>query len=408
MIFKGTSRVVKTTFIIQGFYCFSLQLLSQYNTLFVASLGASGSDIGFINSLSALISGIVAIFIGLLIEVYSLKKIILFGFICDIIAMIIFISSRNWIMLIPAFILYAQIVRQMPIADMIFISFTEINMRATIVGFSRIFWSAIYIFAPLLAAIIVNFFGGINTEGIRPLYYLSLIFFLCALFIAYKSLDDVYLHGRNSVKKIFNLNVLAEKYREFFKDKRHLNLWILIRFFRDGFHYTLVLFISLWLVKFKNVDATILGFLSAVATFTSLIAQIPAGRLADRIGRKKAFYIFSTSFFLGIIVLLYSPTFEYLILASILGIGFGGIGGAAFTPFITMFWEATGTESRGRLYGLDAILSSSSRLYASIIAGLLWDYGFYNMILITPVLVDVIIVFPLIHAIPETLDGRNR
>lgn len=406
-MFKGMGRVVKITFIVQGFYYFSLQLLSQYNTLFAASLGAGGGEIGLINSLSALVAGIVALFVGLFIESYSLKKIILFGFVCDIVAMIIFISSRNWIMLIPAFILYAQIVRQMPIADMIFISFTKTNMRATIVSFSRIFWGAIYIFAPLLAATIVNLFGGISSEGIRPLYYISSILFTCSFLIAYKSLDDTYLHGGSKPSKNnFSLKILVSEYKGFLKGKGHLNRWILIRIFRDGFQYTLTLFIFLWLVTFKNATPTVLGVLNSIAIFTSLIAQIPAGRLADKIGRKRTYYLFSTLFFLGIVTLIYSKTFEHLILASILGIGVGGIGSAAFTPFITMFWEATGTESRGRLYGLDAVLSSSSRLYASIIAGLLWDYGFNNMILIIPVLIEIFIVFPLLYTIPETLENK--
>ncbi|MEM2136771.1 MAG: MFS transporter [Candidatus Methanomethylicia archaeon] len=406
-MFKGMGRVVKITFIVQGFYYFSLQLLSQYNTLFATSLGAGGGEIGLINSLSALVAGIVALFVGLFIESYSLKKIILFGFVCDIVAMIIFISSRNWIMLIPAFILYAQIVRQMPIADMIFISFTRTHMRATIVGFSRIFWGAIYIFAPLLAAAIVNLFGGISSEGIRPLYYISSILFTCSFLIAYKSLDDIYLHGVSKPSKNnFSLKILFSEYKGFLKGKGYLNRWILIRIFRDGFQYTLTLFISLWLVTFKNADPTILGILNSIAIFTSLIAQIPAGRLADKIGRKRTYYLFSTFFFLGIATLIYSQTFEHLILASILGIGVGGIGSAAFTPFITMFWEATETESRGRLYGLDAVLSSSSRLYASIIAGFLWDYGFNNMILIIPVLIEIFIVFPLLYTIPETLESK--
>jgi MFS family permease len=47
-----------------------------------------------------------------------------------------------------------------------------------------------------------------------------------------------------------------------------------------------------------------------------LFLQIPAGRLADRIGRKKAFYLFTPFYFLGTLLLITAPSSEYLIIAA--------------------------------------------------------------------------------------------
>lgn len=54
----------------------------------------------------------------------------------------------------------------------------------------------------------------------------------------------------------------------------------------------------------------------------------------------------ATFYCLGIVALILAPSPEYLVLASILGMGLGGIGGTALTTLLTMWWEAVPTESR--------------------------------------------------------------
>ncbi|MEM0084175.1 MAG: MFS transporter [Candidatus Methanomethylicia archaeon] len=401
-MFKRLDKRVKMTILVEGIYYFSIQMLSQYNVLFLSLLGASGFDIGFINFLGAFLASLFSIFMGFIMEFYSLKKIILCGLFFDIFAMLFFIFANNWIMLIPAFLMYTQVVRQIPIADMIFVSFTKPEERVTIMGFSRIFWGLLQVSAPLLAAFIVNYFGGINVYGIRPLYYISIIIFISIFIVIYIFFEEIYLSKSSEIRNFtLNLNSIVYGYRDFIRGKRDLILWIVVRLLRDGFQYSSVLFLPLWLVEFKGVDAFKLGILTTIAIFTSLVSQVPVGKLADRFGRKKAYYLFTLFYCLGVIILIYSPSFEYLILASILGIGIGGIGGAAFTPFITMFWEVVGTESRGKLYGLDGSISSLSRLYASIIVGLLWDFGFTSTVLIIPVIIEVFIVIPMLYVISE-------
>ncbi|MEM2465275.1 MAG: hypothetical protein QXL85_06655, partial [Candidatus Bathyarchaeia archaeon] len=113
------------------------------------------------------------------------------GLICDITAMVIFALANDWRLLIPAFILYSQIIRQIPLADVVFITFTEPHKRATLVGLSRIFCGIMSIFAPLIASTIVTYYGGINMHGIRPLYYISIPILSAVLLILYKGLDEI-------------------------------------------------------------------------------------------------------------------------------------------------------------------------------------------------------------------------
>lgn len=187
---------VKVILLVLGGYIFSVQLVSQYNVLYANALGASGLDIAFLSCISALTMGIASPFIGLAIERYSINKIMFFGFICDIIAMTIFIFATSWQMLIPGFILYTQIVRQMPIADIVIITYRKPNERATTIGLSRVFWTIIGVFASLTAAMMVTYCGGINVSGIRPLYPISIISLLASIFILYKGLEKTTLYGK--------------------------------------------------------------------------------------------------------------------------------------------------------------------------------------------------------------------
>jgi MFS family permease len=161
-------------------------------------------------------------------------------------------------------------------------------------------------------------------------------------------------------------------------------------------------FAPLWIVNVKGATPTMLGILSTLSSASAILLQVPAGRLADNIGRKKTFFIFTAFYCLGIITLILAPSPKYLMLASILGMGLGGIGGAALTPLMTMWWEGFPTENRGKVYGLEGIITASSRIPTMILGGILWDQGFKAQILLAPVLTELLIVLPLLYTVPET------
>jgi MFS family permease len=118
-------------------------------------------------------------------------------------------------------------------------------------------------------------------------------------------------------------------------------------------------FTSLWIVTVKRADPYILGIMGTAGALVSILLQLQAGRLADRIGRKRAFYIFRPFVYLGTLLLVFTPAArpEYLIVVGILGYiglagGGGGLGGVSFIPFITMNFEMVPKERRGRWLGI--------------------------------------------------------
>ena len=164
------------------------------------------------------------------------------------------------------------------------------------------------------------------------------------------------------------------------------------------------------MVDLMGASAYIYGATTIVAIIVALILSVPAGNLADKIGRKKTFFILAPFTWAGILLMLVvGPNPNYLILVAILGFIIGGgsvsgygIGGVSFTPFITMWWESIPREKRGRGFGLEGLITSGAAIPASIIAGILWDQGFKTLVLAVPVLLEAIFVIPLLATVPDT------
>lgn len=410
-MFKGLNKRIKIVLLTQSAYSFVTQFLIQYNALFAQSLGASGTDIGLIILMSAFILFIGSPYIGLAIERYSMKKMMLLGLICDLISMLFFITANVWYLLIPALAIYFSLFRQIAFADIIFITFIEPNKRATLMSFSRILWSIMAIFAPPIAASIVTYFGGINAHGIRPLYHISFVILLAIILILYMGMDEFFISSNPERNKA--THEMLNEYRRILEAESHLKYWLIIRFFRGGSISLLTTFAPLWVVNVKGGTAIILGTLLAISTICGLLMQFPAGWLADKIGRKKTFILFSIFYCLGLIILAFAPSYEYLVLASVFGIGIGGIegggmGGAANIPLMAMWWEAVPSTSRGRLYGLEGMIIATSKIFA-FIGGILWDWGLKILTILIPVLVEVLVIIPLLLSqIPETLQRLRR
>jgi len=403
---RGLTNKLKVLIVAQGLYNIPFSFCSQYNMLFAQALGASGSNIGLITAISALAMLIVSPLLGLTLERHSLKKIMILGLVCDTFALAIFALAGKWWMLIPGFILYGQLIRQVSIMDIFLITVTEPDRRGTLMGVSRVTWGVTGISASLIAAAVVTYFGGINAQGIRSLYYISIILLLFITIMVFFGLDETGLSNNRKNETLEEESGVRE-YLKFFRGEKHLKHWIVIRLCRDGFMSLQAIFVPLWMVNFKGADAAMLGVLSTLSAISSILMHIPAGKLADKIGRKKTFFLFSSLYCLGIITLILAPSFEFLVLAYILGWGMGGMGGVALTILMTMWWEGIPTENRGKLYGVEGIISASSRIPITAVGGILWDKGLQTMVLTLPVLAELFIVIPVMYTVPETFKNKN-
>jgi len=370
-------------------------------------LGANALELGMLSSITAAVSSVVSIPLGWATERYSVKRVMLLGFIFAALASILFASAGHWWMLIPAFIIGNKMIRIMPLTDIIFISATEPERRASVMSLSRVVWGVLNIFAPIIAAIVVARFGGINARGIRPLYYIQLILTTAVIILVGRFLQPLMRPADQKTEHTTEPGFLRG-YREFFRGERWLKRWVAMRIIRQFGINLAMPFIPLWMVNVKNATPYTLGVMGTIAILVALILHIPAGRLSDMTGRKKVYFLLRPFCYLGTILLILAPRPNYLIVVGILGaiamgggMG-GGIGGVSMTPFVTMFWEMVPQEKRGRWFGIEGLMNISA-IPASILGGFLWQQGYKIQVMLIPILLELLLVMPLLATIPDTL-----
>ncbi len=401
---RSLDKRFKVMLIAIGLYSWASNLTSKYNQLYITALGANPLELGSLNSVGGIVNSIISAPIGSFVDRYGVKKAIIMGLILSAIVSTIYSCATNWLMIIPAIILTQVSFRMIiPLTDIIFIETSRPKSRAQAMGLSRTVWAIPSILAPMIAAIIVSTFGGINDKGIRPLYVLQLISTLLIISLIIFMLEEPHIQ-HNVINKSRRITIIRD-FRELFKGEKWLREWIIIMsLWRFGASIAMP-FIPLWMVNVKGADPYILGIMSTAGLITSALLQIPMGTLADKIGRKKIFFLLRPFSYLGTLFLVFAPDPKLLILVGILGaLGLmDGLASVSFIPFITMYWETVPAEKRGRWFGFTGILNVLT-VPASIIGGLLWQIGLKEFVLLLPVLIEVLGIVPLLIRIPDTLD----
>ena len=407
-----------------GLHNWSRSLPAQYDQLYITALGANPIELGSLTTVGTAVNSIVSSPMGWAADKYGVKKVMTFGLALTMIAAGIYGLAVHWWMVIPAIIItQIGMMLIMPLTDTIFIGTTSSKQRATAIGFSRALWAIPCSFVPMVAALIVVAFGGINAQGIRPLYFIELILELLVLLLLVVMLKPLLpseqrkadAPAKNASGSGWEDAGFIGDLRKLFEGETKLKRWLLIYSLRNVSTRMAMPFVPLWIVTVKGADPYILGVMGTIGVLTSMFLQIPVGSLADKIGRKKAFLLLHPMLHLGTLLLILAPSPEYLTIVGLLGafglrvglVGAGGIGSLGQTPYITMFWEMVPAEKRGRWIGTANMFNILS-LPASILAGFLWQQGFMVWVLLFPLIVDVLFVLPLFFTVPETLEQSTE
>ena len=124
----------------------------------------------------------------------------------------------------------------------------------------------------------------------------------------------------------------------------------------------------LYVTNVKQVTVGRYGTLVAIQMITSILVYIPAGRIADRVGRKPFVILTFLSFALFPLAIVLASSFALLILAFVIG-GMREIGEPSRKAMIVDFAQE---RLRARSVGLYYLVRSLSVTPAAAIGGLLW------------------------------------
>lgn len=127
--------------------------------------------------------------------------------------------------------------------------------------------------------------------------------------------------------------------------------------------------IILYVTNVKGVSIAWYGTLIAFQMITSILVYLPAGRMADRIGRKPFVIATFLSFALFPLTVMLASSFTFLALAFVMG-GLREIGEPSRKAMIVDFAQE---GLRARSVGLYYLVRSLSITPAALVGGLLWN-----------------------------------
>jgi len=396
---RRQQRDWKVTMVRTSLRTFVYQMIFPYQSVYTVALGATATQLGMVTAAGMGIAGIMSPLIGWLIDRIGTKAIYLMGIGLLAASYLIYGVAQSWTIIIIAMGVYW-------IGDT-----TSIHSCATVCGNSlanedratgmslceTLAQGLLGIVAPMLGALLVATFGGVNVEGIRPLFFVSLLITVCAFFLILTQLSNRRWGSRAESKPHF-FGDLAQ----IFKQGHNLRRWIIIASLGWLPAGMVLPFTQVFAHEIKGAEGYILGAMVTGSALIPLVLGIPLGRLADKIGRKKVLYLVTPLFWASNLMLIWAPNTGFLIIAGILQ-GFLFI---CLTVTSAMTVELVPPEHMGKWLGVMRFFRLLLAAGMAYLAGAIWDHLGPQYIFLIAIGLDAAIRIPLLIGMPETLDLR--
>ena len=247
---------------------------------------------------------------------------------------------------------------------------------------------------PMLGALLVTRFGGINVSSIRPLFFISLVgtiatFVLASTQLSNRSWGGIAGGGFSLLRDLSQI----------FRQGRNLKRFLVIHsitFLPQGM---IIPFTQVFAREVKGADQFILGAMVTGLALTPFLLGIPLGRLADRIGRKKVLYLIAPFFWASNLILIWAPSPVFLVTAGVLQ-------GFIYINLVVtgaMNFELVPPEQMGRWVGISRFFRMLMAAITAFLAGAIWDNIGPQYLFLIVVGLDIVIRIPLLMGMPETL-----
>ena len=377
------------------------QMVFPYLSIYIVALGATGTQLGIVNSIGMIIAGICAPFTGWFIDRIGPKKIYLIGIGFLAVSYLTYGLAQSWEVTIIAMIGY-------------WVGFSTSNHScSTICGnclvnrdratgmliCETVAAGFLGMAGPMLATWLVTLYGGVNAAGIRPLFFSGLLVTIGTFFIVLTQLS-----GQKWVKAGSHKPHLLKDISRVLKGGRYLKKWLVIGAITQVPLGLVFPFTQVFAYQIKGANELVLGAMVTGSALASIIFAVPLGRLADRIGRKRVLYITIPLFWISNLILIWATSMAFLIIAGILQ-GFYFIGAPVVAAIER---ELVPPEQMGRWVGINRFFKMTLSAILALSAGVIWDRIGPQYIFILFVGIDMLIRMPLLISIPETLHVRLK
>ncbi len=376
------------------------RLIDPYLSVYIVALGATATQLGLVNSIGMAAAGIASPFLGTLMDRVGVKRVYLLTIVMLCLAYLTYSIAQSWIIIIFAMVAFWLGNSPSMQACGVICANSLINEeRATGMALCETASMGVLgIIAPMVGALLVTAFGGINVSGIRPIFYIALAANIATFFLIVFQLSDRRWGSAAGVSPNFFKGL-----NEVFRKGQNLKRWILISSITSLPMGMVMPFRQVFANEIKGADQYILGIMVTASGLVPIVLGIFMGRLADRIGRKKLMYLSIPFIWLSNLILIWAPNTGWLVVAGALQ-GFFMLSGL---PERAMSRELVPPEQMGRWLG---ILEFCKMIFAAgsvYLAGVVWDHIGPHYVFLIIIATDIFIRIPLLLGMPETLSMRK-
>ena len=370
-------------------------IVAPYLSVYTISLGASATQLGIVNSVGMASAGLVAPFIGWIIDRQGVRRVYLIGIVLLAASYAIYGIAGSWVIAALAMVVF-WLGKGLSGQSCSTICGNSIRNedRATAMSLCETVAAGVLgMLAPLIGAALVVRFGGVGAGGIRPLFFVSLAGTVGTFFLIYFLLPNRrWASGTSSMGLFRDL-------RSVFRSGTKLGRWLVI----DAIGFLpmgmVIPFAQPYAHELKGASEWVLGLMITAFAVTPLVLGIPVGRMADRIGRKPVLYATISLSWLSSVALILAPNSGILVLSGVL-LGFFTISSVTAGA---MAYELVPKAHMGRWLGLSWLTRMLLAAVAAYLAGWMWDRIGPQYVFLTAIALDVIVRMPLLISMPETL-----
>jgi MFS family permease len=367
----------------------------QYWNIFIDRLGASTVELGLITSVSHAVMALLALPSGWLTDrTKKMKRLYLAGRALSLPTALLRFLATTWPICILIDVWQSITQRVMgPASQILFIGSLRNEDRLKGLSFHRTIASLAGIVGPMICALIVNYFGGLDSaDSIRPLFFVQ---FAVGLLIF--GLIVTQMHEVTFARVRRETSVLSHLF-SVLREVPGLKLLLLRQSVQTLISHLRMPFNGLYMVDVKGADEFILGWRGTVSTAITVCFSIVAGRLAERFGRKKTAYVSRVFGCASILITLFTPVTnpEYLIVASLM-VGFQN---ALFIGWTAFDQELVPLEARGRWQGMTMLAHGIIGVIAPIVGGVIWNLN-PDFLWWINLIGEAFIILPIMILIPD-------
>jgi len=372
------------------------QIIFPYVSIYIIALGATATQLGFVNSLGMISAAGLSPLMGWFIDRSGPKRIYLLGVGLLGVSYLTYGIAHSWILTVIAMVAYwmGYSISTHSCATVCGNCLVNEDRATGMTICETVAAGLLGTAGPMIGAWLVTMFGGVSASGIRPLFFLSLVITVITFSVIWTQLSDTKWAGTTGVPSNF-----FHDFYKILKEGAHLKKWLVIASVTQLPFSMVFPFSQVFAHEIKGADSFILGAIVTASALTSIVFSIPLGRLADKFGRKRALYITIPLFWASNLVLVWSPTPGFLLLAGILQ-GFYYIGAPISGA---MERELVPPGQMGRWLGMTRLSRMLTNSVMALVSGIIWDRIGPPYVFLAFIALDLFLRAPLLLTMPETL-----